>query len=66
MPTTSAIDRHALRLAYRMEEEACVAERIRMAAPAQAVHGEAARIAGGLIEGARARKTSRSSNSRAT
>ena len=58
MPTTSAIDRHSLRLAYRMEEEACVAERIRMAAPAQAVHGEAARIAGGLIEGARARKAS--------
>ncbi|WP_057882358.1 bifunctional proline dehydrogenase/L-glutamate gamma-semialdehyde dehydrogenase PutA [Tsuneonella troitsensis] len=58
MPSAPAIDRHALRLAYRMEEEACVAERIRMAAPAQAVHGEAARIAGGLIEGARARKAS--------
>ncbi|MCT2559929.1 bifunctional proline dehydrogenase/L-glutamate gamma-semialdehyde dehydrogenase PutA [Tsuneonella sp. YG55] len=52
------IDRHALRLAYRMEENACASERVRMAAPAQAVHAEAARIAGRLIEGARARKAS--------
>ncbi len=52
------IDRHALRLSYRMEENACSAERMRMAAPAQAVHGEAARIAGQLIEGARAQKAS--------
>ncbi|ANY19201.1 Bifunctional protein PutA [Tsuneonella dongtanensis] len=58
MPIPTALDRHALRLAYRMEEEACAAERVRMAAPAQSVHGEAARIAARLIEGARARKAS--------
>jgi len=58
MPTPQPIDRQSLRLAYRMEEEACAAERVRMAAPAQAVHGEAARIAAQLIEGARARKAS--------
>ena len=58
MTAPASIDRHALRLAYRMEEEACVAERIRMAAPAQQAHGEAAKIAGRLIEGARARKAS--------
>src|SRR5687768_15193345 len=58
MPASQMLDRQALRLAYRMDEQACVAERIRMAAPAQAVHGEAARIAGQLIEGARARKAS--------
>ncbi|MGN3974877.1 bifunctional proline dehydrogenase/L-glutamate gamma-semialdehyde dehydrogenase PutA [Tsuneonella sp. SYSU-LHT278] len=52
------VDRHALRLAYRMEENACASERIRMAAPAEAVHEEAARIASRLIEGARARKAS--------
>ncbi|MFN6935376.1 MAG: bifunctional proline dehydrogenase/L-glutamate gamma-semialdehyde dehydrogenase, partial [Tsuneonella sp.] len=52
------VDRHAFRIAYRMEEEACCAERVRMAAPAQAVHGEAARVAARLIEGARARKAS--------
>ena len=58
MPIPAALDRRALRLAYRMEEEACAAERVRMAAPAQAVHGEASRIAGKLIEGARARRAS--------
>ncbi|MFA9200510.1 MAG: proline dehydrogenase family protein, partial [Cypionkella sp.] len=59
MPAAPApIDRHALRLAYRMEEEACVAERMRMAAPAQAVHAQAAATAARLIEGARARKAS--------
>ncbi|MFM5947749.1 MAG: bifunctional proline dehydrogenase/L-glutamate gamma-semialdehyde dehydrogenase PutA [Novosphingobium sp.] len=52
------IDRSALRAAYRMEEEACIAERIRQAAPASAVHGEASRIAARLVEGARARKAS--------
>ncbi|MXO75246.1 bifunctional proline dehydrogenase/L-glutamate gamma-semialdehyde dehydrogenase PutA [Altererythrobacter aerius] len=57
-PGASAIDRQTMRLAYRQEEEACIAERIRMAAPAQAVHPQAARIAGRLIEGARARKAS--------
>ncbi len=59
MPISPApIDRHTLRLAYRMEEDACAAERVRMAAPAQAVHGEAARIAAKLVAGARARKAS--------
>ncbi len=57
-PGPSAVDRHALRLAYRQEEEACVAGRIRQAAPAQAVHGQAARTAAKLIAGARARKAS--------
>ncbi len=52
------IDRTALREAYRMEEEACIAERLRQAAPAAAVHGEAKRIAARLIEGARAHKAS--------
>ena len=52
------IDRSALRAAYRMEEEACLAERIRQAAPASAVHAEASRIAARLVEGARARKAS--------
>ncbi|HEX4846655.1 MAG TPA: bifunctional proline dehydrogenase/L-glutamate gamma-semialdehyde dehydrogenase PutA, partial [Novosphingobium sp.] len=52
------IDRSALRAAYRMEEEACLAERIRQAAPASAVHGEASRIAARLVEGARQRKAS--------
>ena len=52
------IDRTALRAAIRMDEEACIAERIRQAAPASAVHGEASRIAARLVEGARARKAS--------
>src|SRR6478735_1096455 len=52
------IDRSALRRTFRMDEEACVAERLRQAAPASAVHGEAARLAAKLIEGARGRKAS--------
>ncbi|MFM5885205.1 MAG: bifunctional proline dehydrogenase/L-glutamate gamma-semialdehyde dehydrogenase PutA [Novosphingobium sp.] len=51
-------DRTALRRAYRMEEEACIAERLIQAAPAQAVHTEASAIAARLVEGARARKAS--------
>jgi RHH-type proline utilization regulon transcriptional repressor/proline dehydrogenase/delta 1-pyrroline-5-carboxylate dehydrogenase len=54
----AAIDRTALRLAYRMEEEACLAERLVQAAPASAVHAEASRLAAKLVEGARARKAS--------
>ena len=54
----AAIDRTALRLAYRMEEEACIAERLTQAAPASTVHPEASRIAARLVEGARARKAS--------
>jgi RHH-type proline utilization regulon transcriptional repressor/proline dehydrogenase/delta 1-pyrroline-5-carboxylate dehydrogenase len=52
------IDRTALRLAYRMEEEACIAERLKQAAPAAQVHPEARRIAARLVEGARAHKAS--------
>ncbi len=52
------LDRTALRRAYRMEEEACIAERLQQAAPASAVHGEAARIAARLVEGARSHKAS--------
>ena len=54
----AAIDRTALRLAYRMEEEACLAERLVQAAPASAVHAKASRLAAKLVEGARARKAS--------
>ena len=52
------IDRTALREAYRMEEEACIAQRLQQAAPASAVHATASRIAARLVEGARARKAS--------
>ena len=58
MPVSSPLDRTAVRLAFRQEEEACLAERMRQAAPATAVHGEAAAIAGKLIGGARERKAS--------
>jgi RHH-type proline utilization regulon transcriptional repressor/proline dehydrogenase/delta 1-pyrroline-5-carboxylate dehydrogenase len=50
------IDRSALRAAFRMEEETCIAERLRQAAPASAAHGEAAALANRLIEGAREHK----------
>ena len=50
------IDRTALRQAFRMDEGACVVERLRQAAPASAVHVEAAALAAKLIEGARERK----------
>jgi len=51
-----AIDRSALRAVYRQDEAACIAERLRQAAPAAAGHVEAAALAARLIEGARARK----------
>ena len=51
-------DRTALRTAYRQDEEACIAERLRQAAPARAVHTQAAKLASMLVEGARARKAS--------
>ena len=54
----SPLDRTAVRLAFRQEEEACLAERLRQAAPASAAHGEAAALAGKLIAGARERKAS--------
>ena len=50
------IDRTALRQAFRMDEEACVAERLRQAAPASAVHDAASKLAAKLVEGARGRK----------
>jgi RHH-type proline utilization regulon transcriptional repressor/proline dehydrogenase/delta 1-pyrroline-5-carboxylate dehydrogenase len=50
------LDRSALRAAYRQEEDACVEERLRQAAPSSAVHPKAAARASRLIEGARARK----------
>ena len=50
------IDRTALRQAFRMQEEACIAERLRQAAPVSALHTEAAELARKLIEGARKRK----------
>ena len=52
------IDRQSMRLAYRQDEETCIAERLRQAAPASAVHGAAAATATRLIEGARQRKAS--------
>jgi RHH-type proline utilization regulon transcriptional repressor/proline dehydrogenase/delta 1-pyrroline-5-carboxylate dehydrogenase len=52
------IDRTQLRLAYRMDEDACIAERLAQAAPASEVHDRAKTIAAQLIEGARARKAS--------
>lgn len=52
------IDRQPLREAYRQDEETCIAERLRQAAPASAVHGEAKQIAARLVEGARAHKAS--------
>ena len=54
MPAT--LDRTALRRAYRMDEEACLGERLLQAAPASAIHSEAQRLSTSLIEGARARK----------
>ena len=58
MARTASPDRSHLRAAYRQEEQACVAERMAQAAPASAVHAEAAALAGQLIEGARRRKAS--------
>jgi RHH-type transcriptional regulator, proline utilization regulon repressor / proline dehydrogenase / delta 1-pyrroline-5-carboxylate dehydrogenase len=57
MPAKS-LDRTALRQAYRMEEGACIAERLQQAAPASAVHAEASPLAVQLVEGARKRKAS--------
>jgi RHH-type proline utilization regulon transcriptional repressor/proline dehydrogenase/delta 1-pyrroline-5-carboxylate dehydrogenase len=54
LPAT--LDRTALRRAYRMDEEACIAERLDQAAPASAVHDQARMIAARLVEGARAHK----------
>jgi RHH-type proline utilization regulon transcriptional repressor/proline dehydrogenase/delta 1-pyrroline-5-carboxylate dehydrogenase len=53
-----SIDRTDLRRAYRQDEEACIAERLEQAAPAEKVHKAAARLAIELIEGARVKKAS--------
>ncbi len=58
MPDFAPLDRTALRQAYRMEEEACAAERLRQASAAQGVHREAQALAVRLIEDARSRKAS--------
>jgi len=52
------LDRSALRAAYRMDEEACIALRLAQAAPAAGVHADAAALAARLIEGARGRTSS--------
>jgi len=60
LPSTAstALDRTELRRAYREEEEACIAARLKQAAPAAKVHEEAASLAIDLIEGARTHKAS--------
>lgn len=56
--TRQLTDRHALRLAYRQEEGACIAERLRQAQPVSDLHGEASAYAADLISRARSRKPS--------
>ncbi|MFC4293692.1 bifunctional proline dehydrogenase/L-glutamate gamma-semialdehyde dehydrogenase PutA [Novosphingobium tardum] len=56
--TLTPIDRAALRVAYRQDEEACIVERLRQAAPARAAHQAARPLAARLVEGARAHKAS--------
>ncbi|MEL1251557.1 bifunctional proline dehydrogenase/L-glutamate gamma-semialdehyde dehydrogenase PutA [Aurantiacibacter gilvus] len=53
-----AIDRTALRDAYRQDEDACLTERLEQAAVSTSVHEEAQAIAAHLIEGARAKDSS--------
>ncbi len=56
-PTTH-LDRQSIRLAYRQEEEECVAERLAQARPVAAPHDEAQALAITLVEGARRQKAS--------
>ncbi len=56
--TTHFLDRTALRRAYRVDEDACVTERLEQAASARKVSAAAAELAIDLIEGARAHKAS--------
>ena len=58
MTGLAPLDRTAMRMAYRQDEQTCVEQRLAEAAPAQAVHRRAAEMASALIEGARARKAS--------
>jgi RHH-type proline utilization regulon transcriptional repressor/proline dehydrogenase/delta 1-pyrroline-5-carboxylate dehydrogenase len=57
-PALPPVDRAELRRAYREDEETCIALRLDQAAAASRVHGDAARLAIRLIEGARAHKAS--------
>ncbi len=57
-PASKPISRQDVRIAYRAEENACVAQRMAQASRASQLHGEAAGLAAKLIEGARARKAS--------
>ncbi|WP_404799928.1 bifunctional proline dehydrogenase/L-glutamate gamma-semialdehyde dehydrogenase PutA [Qipengyuania atrilutea] len=52
------LDRDAIHRAYREEEETCLRERMRQAAPASAMHDKASALAQDLIKGARSRKAS--------
>ncbi|MEZ5696872.1 MAG: bifunctional proline dehydrogenase/L-glutamate gamma-semialdehyde dehydrogenase PutA [Sphingomonadaceae bacterium] len=52
------LDRSALRAAYRMDEAACITERLAQAAPASQQHEQASALAATLITGARKHKAS--------
>ncbi|MGB3754690.1 MAG: bifunctional proline dehydrogenase/L-glutamate gamma-semialdehyde dehydrogenase PutA [Parerythrobacter sp.] len=56
MTHPAPLDRSTLRIAYRQEEAACVAERLEQAAPVSRRHDENAALAITLIEDARRRK----------
>ncbi len=56
MTHPAPLDRSTLRIAYRQEEAACVAERLEQAAPVSRRHDENAALATTLIEDARRRK----------
>ncbi len=58
MSRPAPLDRSTFRLAYRQEENACVADRMKQAGPASKLHEAAADTAVKLIEGARRRKAS--------
>ncbi|WP_199798665.1 bifunctional proline dehydrogenase/L-glutamate gamma-semialdehyde dehydrogenase PutA [Erythrobacter sp. HKB08] len=53
MTKLAPLDRTAIRLAYRQEEEACIEERLRQAAPVAKLHDETQPLAEALIERAR-------------
>ncbi|MHA6332113.1 bifunctional proline dehydrogenase/L-glutamate gamma-semialdehyde dehydrogenase PutA [Qipengyuania sp. CAU 1752] len=58
MSTLAPLNRTTFRQAYRQDEDACIAERLRQAAPASKVHDEAHDLAVRLVEDARSRKAS--------
>ena len=57
-PQSAPLNRTPLRRAYRLHEEACLAERLLQAAPASTVHPAAQALAARLVMGARAHKAS--------